>query len=258
MQFFLGTHETTWLTELEVPLFISARRLRRYTPTRPATCTWALDSGGFSELQMFGAWQTSPRTYAREARRWRELGGLQWCAPQDWMCEPHMLQKTGLSIREHQRRSIDSFEELNALAPEVPWIPVLQGWTIDDYLHHLDHYYFRGHDLTKHPVVGVGSVCRRQSTAEGQEIVQTLANEGIPVHAFGFKIVGLTKVGHLLTSSDSMAWSLGARRRPALPGCRHPHCNNCARFALRWREDVLRCLPHERRFGRRRTRCSIP
>ncbi len=43
-----------------------------------------------------------------------------------------------------------------------------------------------------------------------------------------------------LTSADSMAWSVDARRKPPLPGCtRHKNCANCPRYALRWRRQVL-------------------
>jgi hypothetical protein len=61
------------------------------------------------------------------------------------------------------------------------------------------------------------------------------------MHGFGFKIQGLTDHGHLLTSADSMAWSVDARRTGrTLPGCtRHKNCANCLRYALRWRTNVL-------------------
>lgn len=31
-----------------------------------------------------------------------------------------------------------------------------------------------------------------------------------------------------------LAWSFGARRACALPGCAHTRCNNCPRYALLW------------------------
>ncbi|HYU84194.1 MAG TPA: hypothetical protein VEK80_05265, partial [Kribbellaceae bacterium] len=51
---------------------------------------------------------------------------------------------------------------------------------------------------------------------------------------------GLARYGDLLTSADSMAWSIDARRKPHLPGCTgHKNCANCLRYALRWRGRVL-------------------
>ena len=37
-----------------------------------------------------------------------EVGGLQCAAPQDWMCEPQIVAKTGLSVREHQQRTVEN------------------------------------------------------------------------------------------------------------------------------------------------------
>jgi hypothetical protein len=31
------------------------------------------------------------------ARYAEEIGGMDWAAPQDWMCEPWIIEKTGLS-----------------------------------------------------------------------------------------------------------------------------------------------------------------
>jgi hypothetical protein len=45
------------------------------------------------------------------------------------MCEPVMLARTGLSIREHQERI-----RLRELAPDVPFAPVLRGWRLADYV----------------------------------------------------------------------------------------------------------------------------
>ena len=64
----------------------------------------------------------------------RQAGQLDFAAPQDWMCEPHILARTGLSIREHQERTIASYLELRSLAPDLPFIPVVQGWHLADYL----------------------------------------------------------------------------------------------------------------------------
>lgn len=97
-----------------------------------------------------------------------------------------------------------------------------------------------GVDLASLPTVGLGSVCRRQSSSEIAAIVTALAGRGIQLHGFGVKITGLRRYGHLLTSFDSMAWSYAARRSPALPGCQtHRNCANCLHYAARWRHRVL-------------------
>ena len=47
------------------------------------------------------------------------------------MCEPFMLAKTGLTVAEHQARTVANYLELRSLAPELPFVPVLQGWSLD-------------------------------------------------------------------------------------------------------------------------------
>lgn len=240
MRLWLGTHHPNWLDRTDTGWFVSRRRLvgRRSLPR--AIGSWALDSGGFTELSMFGAWETAPQVYVGDVRRFRdEIGQLAWAAPQDWMCEPWIIAKTGLSITEHQQRTISNLLELRILAPDLPFVPVLQGWTLDEYLCHADAYDAAGIDLTTEPLVAVGSVCRRQQTQGGREIIIALSSMGLRLHAFGLKQTGLREIGHLLVSSDSMAWSYNARRSPPMPGCHHRSCANCMKYALAWHQQVL-------------------
>ena len=50
------------------------------------------------------------------------------------MCEPAIVARTGLTVLEHQERTVASYLELRALAPHLPVIPVVQGWHLADYL----------------------------------------------------------------------------------------------------------------------------
>lgn len=244
MIFYLGTHIPRWLSRVWLPLFVSHRRLASLRSLPRAICPWALDSGGFSELTLFGEWRTSPLDYVRAVRRYLvEIGRLQWAAIQDWMCEPHMIAKTGLTIAEHQRKTIVSCDRLHELAPDVPWTPVLQGWHRDDYMRHLDAYAAAGWDLRSFPVVGVGSVCRRQRVSAIRDLLTELHSFGLRIHAFGFKTQGLPWAAPLLRSSDSMAWSLAARHDAPIEGHTHKNCANCLDYALGWREKVFSCIP---------------
>lgn len=238
-RFYLGTHQPHWLERTETPLFISRRRMKDRKTYPRARGIWALDSGGFTELKDFGTWTVSPRQYASEVKQIAvEVGNMVWAATMDWMCEPVMLAKTGLSIAEHQARSVRSFLELRDMEPEIPWIPVLQGWERDDYLRCWLMYQNAGVDLEKQPTVGVGSVCRRQHSDEALDIFTAL--RGLKLHGFGLKMLGLRKSAHLLTSADSMAWSFHARRKPPFCGSTtHINCANCQWYAEKWREDVV-------------------
>ena len=242
MRFYLGTHRPDWLGKTAVPLFVSRRRLTGRKSYPRSRGRWALDSGGFSELNANNAWSITARQYASEVREWSEaIGGLDWAACMDWMCEPFVLAKTGLSIDEHQRRTIASYLELRDIAPDLPWVPVLQGWAASDYERHAEQYDRAGIALASLPTVGIGSVCRRQHTAEAERIIRRLSMAGIRLHGFGFKLQGLRAVSSLLASADSLAWSFEARRLGrATCGGAHRNCANCLTYALRWYERVRR------------------
>lgn len=240
MDFWLGLHGVHWVAQTGVPVMVSHRRLRHRRTLPVPQGPWVLDSGGFTELRLHGGWTQSARDYAITTRRYRaEMGEPAWIAPQDWMCEPFMLARTGRTVAEHQRLTIENFLELQAL--DVPVIPVLQGWAMSDYEAHVEAYAQAGVDLAAVPLVGLGSVCRRQDTGIGERIVRQLASIGLRLHGFGMKITGLRAFGDALASADSMAWSVRARwAQTPLPDCRHPGtCANCLPFALRWRDQVL-------------------
>src|SRR5690348_3500846 len=96
--FYLGSHQPNWLTKVDVPLFISHKRLCRYKTLPKAKTRWSLDSGAFSEIAKHGRWTLSPDDYLTAVRRYRDdIGKLDWAAPQDWMCEPAMTILTGLT-----------------------------------------------------------------------------------------------------------------------------------------------------------------
>lgn len=239
--FYLGTHQPHWLWQASFPLFVSHRQLARRRTLRAATCRWALDSGGFTELSLHGRWVTTPEAYAEAVARYAEqLGRPDFAAPMDWMCEPAMIARTGLSVAEHCHRTVQNYVDLQQLAPDLPIIPVLQGWHLADYLACADLYQSVGVDLAALPRVGLGSVCRRQAAAEIAAIVTALTARGIRLHGFGVKTAGLRLYGHHLASFDSMAWSYNARRSPALPGCTsHRNCANCLTYATQWRHRIL-------------------
>lgn len=242
MQFWLGTHLPSWLGIAGVPLMVSVRRLAKRRTYPRARAVWWQDSGGFTELALFGQYQTTPQEYVAQTRRHaREVGRLAFVSPQDWMCEPSVRHKTGLSVAEHQRHTIDSLLELRALAPEIAWLPVLQGWQLPEYVAHVEQYAVAGIDLRREPLVGVGTVCRRQATREGVRIMQTLSGLGLRLHGFGLKTLGLRAGAEYLRSADSLAWSYTARRERTAceDGHQHLNCANCLGYALRWRDVVL-------------------
>lgn len=242
--FYLGTHKVAWLERAGVPLFLSYSTLRDRVELPRAIERWAMDSGGFTQLSQHGRWTISPYEYARSVRRYRdEIGMLDWAAIQDWMVEPRIRAATGLTVAEHQCLTIRSYLDLMSIDPDLPWTPVLQGWTFDDYLQHIELYARFGVDLASLPVVGVGSVCRRQNTGLLRQVLIAIRQAGVErLHGFGIKLDGLVVDAPLLKSADSLAWSKTAMHEPPLPGHTHEHCNNCLEYALLWREKVLEAI----------------
>lgn len=247
MRFYLGTHMVGWLGQVGVPLMVSRNRLNRRATLPKATAEWVLDSGGFTELQQHGRWRCSAAQYADEVARYSsEVGMLTWASPQDWMCEPTVIQGgtfkgvsfagTGLSVREHQVRTVANYLELKALGCLV--IPVLQGHTLADYQQCAEMYADAGVELQAENVVGLGSVCRREATDEIGQIVAMLSERGIKLHGYGCKAGAVERYGWMLASADSMAWSYGGRRRGT---CTHlkSRCASCLHWALAWREQVI-------------------
>lgn len=276
MRFYLGTPEPHWLWDPDprfndVVFFVSRTRLaRRATPFPSALHDFCLDSGGFTELQRHGRWTITAEEYVAEVRRYRDQLGperMLWAAPQDLMCEEVVIrggffngqqfhgtrelrglnpgdpeQDLTTAVRLHQRLTVDNAVELRRLAPDIPFILVLQGNNFEDYKHCARLYAEAGFDLAAEPIVGLGSVCRRQDTEEIAEIVDYFYGQGLRLHGFGVKTDGLGIYGDQLASADSQAWSFGYRKKQQrLAQCTHraKTCANCKEGALTWRARVL-------------------
>lgn len=183
---------------------------------KPITTPVLVDSGAFTELSRHGHYRNSVVEYAAQLRR---LAGSGVCrilaaASQDYMCEPFILAKTGLSVAQHQRLTIERYDELCRQRPGVLILPVIQGYQPWEYAEHVHAY---GDRLTPGMWVGVGSVCKRNSTPDAvQSVLDAVHGErpDLRLHGFGLKSTALARPGvtRRLYSADSMAWSYHARR----------------------------------------------
>jgi hypothetical protein len=214
IKFYVGLHQPSDAKHFD-RAFVSVNRLK--TRKKPvAAREWIMDSGAFTEISTHGHYRASVAEYARQINRWAYEGsGLVAAVAQDWMCEPFIVKKTGLSVEEHQRLTIERYDALVPLVPSVYVMPVLQGYTAGDYLRHLEMY---GDRLERGAYVGVGSVCKRNTNIMTIERILSAIKHVRPdlrLHGFGLKLTALssTAVRECLDSADSMAWSFSARKQ---------------------------------------------
>lgn len=223
---------------------ISINRLRGRK--KPVECAEVMvDSGAFVELEKFGKYRHSVKEYAAELHRLYRSGAVKIivAVAQDYMCEPFMLAKTGMTVEQHQRLTIERYDalvsELDRLfggESPFPVMPVLQGYEPAEYYRHVKMY---GERLRPGMWVGVGSVCKRNGSPE--RILDVLsaiheARSDLRLHGFGIKRTSLAHAGvrSLLGTADSMAWSFAARKQG-----RNRHC---WKEAMNFAEAVRRLI----------------
>lgn len=245
MKFWLGLHQPGWLRRAPIPAMVSFNQLAaRRAPLEPAGDVF-VDSGAYTRFSNGATgWDEPAAAFVARVRPVAALLGGRLChlGPQDWLCGPPMLAATGLSVAEHQARTLDNYLELVAIAPDLPWVPMLQGWAPRDYARHADAYGRAGVTLDRCALVGVGSVAARQNTPDAHAVFAAVAATGLRnIHAMGVHS-GLRRYGDLVASADSMAWSMEARNNAPMPGHTHRNCANCLDYALDWRARLLTSL----------------
>ena len=215
VSFYVGLHQPSDAQHFD-RAFISINRLRsRKSPF--AVRHWVMDSGAFTELFNHGRYRHSVAEHAAEVRRWLNVGHLDAVVAQDYMCERFILERTGLTVADHQRLTIERYDELvvELVDTDVHVMPVLQGFAPHEYVEHIAMY---GDRLTEGMWVGVGSVCKRQGDpAAIVAVLETIkgARPDLLLHGFGVKLTALRHPGvrEMLHTADSMAWSFSARKQ---------------------------------------------
>lgn len=175
LRFYPGLHQPGDAKHFE-RAFVSRNRLERRN--KPLDCDdVVIDSAAFTELQRYGEYRHSPEEYAALLHRLYTHGVVKITAAvaQDYMCEPFMLAKTGLTVEDHQRLTVERYDQLvselrRLFDGDIPFhvMPVLQGYRPEEYVRHIAMY---GARLSPNMWVGVGSVCKRQGDVGAIEAV---------------------------------------------------------------------------------------
>lgn len=229
----------------------------------------ALDSAGFTAVKL---WQSKgkqagmagvyPWTCAQYLELVSELGVSWWSAP-DLCCEPSVAPhadevtwrvRATATLLEHTLRTLRSWHlQLGAQgwSPSMlantlpPPVPILQGWTAQDYLHSLNltmQVWQRWQPWLAAPaLIGVGSVCRRDIHHPTHGLLAILRAihphlpAGARLHLFGVKGPLLSQLRDLpwIASVDSMAFDFSARmnaRKAARSNTMEGRCQEMSRW----------------------------
>lgn len=101
---------------------------------------WIIDNGAF-HLLISGGTHYPVEDVVKILRFFGSCGRLRGFISQDWLCQPEILQVTGLSVQESQILTIGRYDQLLSALDGFPYlIPVIQGQSSDDYLRHLEQY----------------------------------------------------------------------------------------------------------------------
>lgn len=218
---------------------MSVNRIRNRKSPFPAN-DWIMDSGAFTTLDKHGDYppEHSVAEYAQQVRRWKNNGNMLAAVSQDYMCEPLMLAKTGLTVWAHQQLTVERYDRLIAERTGAYILPVLQGYEPQEYVDHIRDY---GERLAHGAWVGVGSVCKRNGNPTAIEAVLSAIKAERPdlrLHGFGLKKTALASpaIRDMLETADSMAWSMAARKEG-----RGPDANRWQE-AKAWTAEVLRAM----------------
>lgn len=174
-------------------------------------------------------------------------------ALRDYPCEPDLLEQLGRSVSDQQRRTlehhVDLYNEVQGFPDlEDSAVSVVQGWTREQYLRHLDQ--LRDHGVLT-DYVAIGSVCRRGYDEDIAEVVLAV-RDALPskckLHAFGVKgsVLRFEEVVEALDSVDSAAYDWSESR---VPSQREDGVSfswrDAARAYLNWRHQLKKTMASE-------------
>lgn len=207
-----------------------------------------VDCGGYHHMMTGdGTYGSSDDEYLAYLEEYRP----DWWALRDYPCEPDLLEQLGRSVRDQQRRTLDHHVALYESTPDSlldSAVSVIQGWTTDQYLTHLDDLRDRGL-LTDR--VAIGSVCRRNADQDIARAVLALRDALPPkceLHAFGVKgsVLRYREVVSALDSVDSAAYDYSQSRIPSKRSDGQSFTwRDSARAYLNWRNELHQLIGTE-------------
>jgi hypothetical protein len=224
------------------------RRFKIKRPPADHIGALAIDSGGFTMAAKYGEYPWAMEQYIDFIREMSRDVPLTFCACMDYACEREVNRGIYATNRDRIKATIYNEIALRALAPDLPWLGVLQGNTIEERA--LDVALRRRIGLLT-GYMGIGSICRR-GPVEASRVIDFYGEQlpGTRYHAFGLSIRTLDtplapRVFHLLQSWDSYVWGWNRGKYKGVA----PHLirrqgetqtNYTYRLALAYEEQTIR------------------
>ncbi len=196
------------LKRVPKPLVSVNSAMGRRLDLRSKSQSW-VDSGAFQIIKARGYFPFGDGLYAS----WVGAMGPKFFTQLDWPCEPAVLAKTGLSVEEHQRRSLQSANTLaSSEVGDAVLVPTIQGWTVEQYLAAAENLEKIG---LWRSYMAIGSVCRRNQAAAVVAVITALREFSPNTRYHGFGVKSSPKILKLIWSCDSFAWRFAAWREHA-------------------------------------------
>lgn len=186
------------------------KRFRVIRPPADWVESACVDSGGFAIMQKFGKYPWSVSQYSdfiwdvtRDVR-------LDFSAIMDYACEPSVNREVYRSNKERIKATIRNEAECMRVAPDLPWLPVLQGDSLTERA--FDIAIRRRMAMLPINYAGIGSVCGRGKAGAIEAIL--FYRDQLPSlkhHCFGMHIQALDNdiVFDTVKSWDSYGWNWG-------------------------------------------------
>ena len=186
------------------------------TPRPPDHDRLFLDSGGFSFFSRHGDYPFGAPDLAELGLRLKADA----VACMDYPCESSVDRGAVRTNEDRISKTVSNARACLAIAG-VPWLPVIQGSSIEEYLECI-----RQLESARaiRPYMGVGTLCRRVSREDTWEVLRAIrrALPDVRLHGFGvdLRLIRDRRIRGTLFSADSSAWNWTPRSLRTDPGRR--------------------------------------
>ena len=150
-----------------------------------------LDSGGFSFFTKYSDYPFELNKYIEWIHNMNEAndGKVNYCAIRDYPCEPLINRASISTNKERIEKTVQNAIECIDTDNTINWMPVLQGYDLEEYLSCLDLYKDVG---IIEDILAIGSMCRRTDIKTIEKIIRSIKKEyNGKIHLFGLTMNAL-------------------------------------------------------------------